>query len=233
MKVISVRVSTKGSTNSFFAKISRNIENKLTLYVYKHPNDNIYLTIAYTPSPLDPGKLFRSMSNIEKSKIISIEKQLGKDESIIVALKERCEFYDLIENYNVFLSIPYIIENGRRVFCVFGDQRNIDKYLENLEAYYGKNNITTKKTTLNECIRLNIGGYVTSYILSTLTKREKEILIKAFDLGYISHRRKTTLEDLSLEIGLAKPTASIMVRKAVEKLVKKILENNNIQDSYN
>ncbi|MGC8982735.1 MAG: helix-turn-helix domain-containing protein [Desulfurococcaceae archaeon] len=62
------------------------------------------------------------------------------------------------------------------------------------------------------------------FVLSTLTEREREVLLRAYRLGYLSPRRKTSLRELSLEVGLAKPTTSIMVRKALRKLVQRVFE---------
>jgi predicted DNA binding protein len=47
------------------------------------------------------------------------------------------------------------------------------------------------------------------FVLSTLTEREREVLLRAYRLGYLSPRRKTSLRELSLEVGLAKPTTRV------------------------
>jgi len=63
----------------------------------------------------------------------------------MIAVKERCEFYELIENYGVTLLSPYIVKGGKRIFCVMGEEEHIEKYIDNLQSYYGKKNITAKR----------------------------------------------------------------------------------------
>ncbi|MEM4953412.1 MAG: helix-turn-helix domain-containing protein [Desulfurococcaceae archaeon] len=143
----------------------------------------------------------------------------------MLALKERCEFYEIVEKYNVTLSVPYMVKDGRRIFCVYGDEDDLEKYIDNLKAFYGEKNILVEKTTPIRCIRRYMHDAIRTYIFSQLTDREKEVLLKAYYDGYISSRRRIKLDELAKQLNITKPAASLMVRKTIEKIVKRLLED--------
>jgi predicted DNA binding protein len=196
------------------------------LFVYRYWREPVYLAIAYTNGILEPEKLKESYQS-EKNKFIKIERLSKSTETCFLAIKERCEFYELIENYNVALSIPYIVRDGKRIFCVYGEESDLDKYIENLKAFYGEKNTVVEKTTPIRCIQGYMHDAMRAYMFSQLTSREKEVLFKAYYNGYISSRRRIKLDELAEQLNITKPTASLMIRKTVEKILKKLLEDDD------
>lgn len=53
-----------------------------------------------------------------------------------------------------------------------------------------------------------------------LTPRQEEALILSFIRGYFDSPRKTNLGSLSKELGVSKPTAYLMIKRAIKKLIK-------------
>ena len=204
--------------------MSEGVGGKAALHVYKQPRSGLYLVAAYFPGTANLAEAFENANRLERSKILRIEKFVAKEGTLVLALKERCEFYGLIENYGIHILTPYVMDGGCRIFCVYGNSEDLEKYIDNLEAYYGKNCVSVKKMSIFECLRSQMRDNIALFVLSTLTEREREVLLRAYRLGYLSPRRKTSLRELSLEVGLAKPTTSIMVGKALRKLVQRVFE---------
>lgn len=226
MKISAVKIMTTSTSRSFFAKLSKYSQTPIYLFVHRYWREPVYLAVAYTNAVLEPEKLKVSYQS-EKNKFIKMERLLNYTETYFLAIKERCEFYELIENYNVTLSIPYIVRDGKRIFCVYGEELDLDKYIENLKAFYGEKNIVVEKTTPIRCIQGYMHDAIRAYIFSQLTSREKEVLLRAYYNGYISSRRRIKLDELAKQLNITKPAASLMIRKTVEKILKKLLENDD------
>lgn len=215
-----VRTAT---SNSFFGKLSKKLDDRVILYVYKHVREPLYYVLAYTPRPVSSETISENLRN-DYSRITKITKHVEARETHILAIKERCEFYELVESYGVILSVPYVIQRGQRIYCIYGELGSMDKYIDNLVAAYGKNNVAVRITDFTTCIDYQIKNIVSSYVMSFLTDKEKQILIKAFESGYISSRRRVKLGELADYLNIAKPTASLMLRRAIEKVIKRIVE---------
>uniref|UniRef100_A0A7C2Z124 DNA-binding protein n=1 Tax=Ignisphaera aggregans TaxID=334771 RepID=A0A7C2Z124_9CREN len=223
-KIQAVMITVTSSPSSIFGRLSRQTGEKINLFVLKHPRESLYYTLVYIPKPIESGIIVDTLRS-QQNKLIKISKHVGVYETFIAALKERCEFYELVERYNVVLSVPYIIYRGLRTYCVYGEQRDVDRYLENLSALYSKGDIVTKRVDLARCMDYLMRNVVDIYLLSFLTDKERQILLKAFESGYISSRRKVNLGELAETLNIAKPTASLMLRRAVEKVLKRIFES--------
>lgn len=218
-----MKITTMSSSRSFFVKLSEETQSSIHLYVYRYQREPLYLAIAHVPKAISPEKIKQSYQG-EKSKFIKIERYLGLNGAYMLALKERCEFYELLEDYNVSISTPYTIRSGRRTFCIYGLESDLEKYIDNLKAFYGEKSVLVEKTTPSRCIQQHVKDTVHVYMLSHLTNREKEVLVKAYDSGYLSSRRRAKLDELAEQLNVSKSTASLMVRKAIEKIVGKLLE---------
>lgn len=222
-RVRAAEVTTLSTVQSFFAKLSRSARSSVELFVY--PYERLYLAIGYLPKTVSREEVHDAMRG-ERSKVLEmrVERSLVPQETYIVALKERCEFYRLLEAYGVTISIPYKISDGRRSFCVLGEKEKLEGYLVNLQSFYGSKSVVYRTARVNECVRRQISELARSFVLSQLTEREMQVLLKAYHSGYISSRRRVDLGELAGMLHIAKPTASLTVRKAIEKLVRSLLD---------
>ncbi len=218
-----MEIATLSTSQSFFAKLSRSVKSSAELFVY--PYEQLYLTIGYLPKAISREEIYNVVRH-EKNKILEIRvaRSLTPGGTYIVVLKERCEFYELLETYDVMISIPYRIYDGRRSFCVFGREEKLERYLDNLRSSYGSRNVVYRASRVDECVRGQMNALVKNLLLSQLTEREMQVLTKAYQSGYLSSRRRADLGELARMLHIAKPTASLTVRKAVEKLVRSLLE---------
>lgn len=222
MRLQAALITTTSSYNSFFVELSRKVSERLSLYVYAHPKDSLYYVIAYIPKPLAWDSISDVMK-VHRENIIRIFRYAHTSETYLVTVKQCCDFYELIEDYNVVISMPYTIYKGRRVYCVYGDGKDVNRYTENVVAKYGRKNVVIRKADPITCISYQMRNIVSSYTFTILTEKEKQLLIKAFESGYISSRRRISLEELAEALSITKPTASLMLRKAIEKIVRRLI----------
>jgi len=217
-----MKIITQAPSQSIFTSLSKEVKDTLYIYVFPDSKEKTYLTFVYTPSHVSGSKIgYKSRRGVISVKVLPRGLRAG---TYIVALKEKCEFVELIERYDITLSLPYSISNGKRSLCVYGEVENLERCVDNLRAYYGAKNVHAEKIPLIYCLEQQARSIINAYILSYLTEREREFLLKACTVGYMSQRRRAKLSDLAGNLNVSKPTASLMIRKAIEKIVKRLLE---------
>lgn len=227
LKIKSYYVEARASSESMFANISRQVSNPLILYVDRDNRSSLYFVAAYLPSRRieNISSVVKDLRGRERSKIITFKEYASPSGNLAVALKESCEFLQLLYSYNVKLTLPYMIHRGIRKFCVYGDSRDIEKYLDNLIAYYGSKNVSSREIDVPKCFELSFLRATKDVLLSSLTPRELEILWKAFYTGYLHQpKRSGGLGAVSSSVGLSKPATSIILRKALRKMLSRLLE---------
>ncbi|WP_350309098.1 helix-turn-helix domain-containing protein [Ignisphaera cupida] len=86
-----------------------------------------------------------------------------------------------------------------------------------------KNIAFIAKSLLN-CVKDIVHEIAKSYTLSILTRRELEILLKAYETGYIlAPRRSRGLKKLSQLLGLSKLSIYVTLRKAINKIIEEVI----------
>jgi predicted DNA binding protein len=224
MGLVSYVVKTSSSTGSLFVGMSREVSSPLLLHVNSLGN-SLYLVTVYTHEliPLSVIKEFYGRS--EKSRIVSMSRYVSENLSILTVVKERCEFLELAKGYNVVIQSPYIVHRGSRIYCITGYREPVDKYIDNLQSYYGRRNVIVKRGNPARCLEDIVKIAIRNFLFSKLTPRELYILSRAYEEAYISARRGVRLSNLAKRLGLSKPTTSIMLRKALGKLLKDLFED--------
>jgi predicted DNA binding protein len=119
--------------------------------------------------------------------------------------------------------MPYIISAGSRLFYVIGEDNNVERFIGNMLSYYGSKNVFLKRLQVSEVIHRHVKAITRYFATSPLTKKEFEVLTKAFLEGFFSERRDVKLSDVAKSLGLSKPATSIMIRKALRKVLGSIL----------
>lgn len=228
MKLKTYFITTKASSESLFASISRRVVDPLVLYVDRDEKSKLYFVAFFTRTSQAGliSETLRNTSSREKSKIVSLREYKNPLSYFALVLKDSCEFLQLFTSYNVKLVVPYTIQRGFRKFCVFGYSTDVEKYLDNLKAYYGDKNVYVEKTLVSKCFEHALLGASRHMLFSELTTRELQVLYKAYQTGYIVQPRKSGgLDTFSKTIGVSKPAASIILKKAIGKVFKKIFED--------
>lgn len=221
-KIRAAVISITTSSGSFFVELSKRIDENISLYVYRQPRDSLYYVLAYIPKPITSNIIIESARNYHNN-MLRMTRHTYPQETLLMTVKQRCEFYELIENYNVVVSVPYAVYRGRRFYCVYGEARDVEKYIDNVIARYNRKNVIVKKIPPLSCITYQMKNAINTYVLSSLTDKEIQLITKALESGYLSSRRRVSLEELAESLSIAKPTASLMLRKAIEKILKRLM----------
>ncbi|MEM1696055.1 MAG: hypothetical protein QW764_03255 [Desulfurococcaceae archaeon] len=135
------------------------------------------------------SKAVKNLRGKEKTKIIALKEFKNSTSYFALALKDSCEFLELLTLYNVKLVVPYTIHRGFRKFCVIGYATNIEKHLDN----YGEKNVHVKNSGLQQRFVQTLITELHNILLSELTPREIHVLYKGYATGYIvqSIKRRT------------------------------------------
>ena len=114
----------------------------------------------------------------------------------------------------IFYETPAYLEGNRLVFSILGEKKALSSFL------------TSFKKIVGDLIVLQIQDYTYNDegILSELTDRQKEILIKAKQLGFYEIPRKITTLELAEEFGISKTAILEHLRKAEGKIMMRVIQ---------
>jgi len=113
-------------------------------------------------------------------------------------------------------TTPFEKSLERVVVSIIGSEANLNRYIEFVDGMEGFGkiaNITYQKATTPD-----------RDILSSLTDRQREVMLKAKSTGYYDYPRKVSSEKIAEEMGISKATFIEHLRKAEQRLVNTLLE---------
>lgn len=114
---------------------------------------------------------------------------------------------------DVIYTLPYYgTSDLMRISCI-GETESINK-AKKFMGMLGETNI----------ISVTPATFSDFNLLSVLTEKQKDIMIKAKKLGYYEYPRKVNANDLSEELGISKATTIEHLRKAEMRLISNLLE---------
>jgi predicted DNA binding protein len=224
MVLVSYEILVSSVSSSLFAEFSRKVSSPLMLFVIRDSRSSLFLTFAFLPERPSNNVLdevFRCSR--ESKKVVKVSRYLVKGGMSLIVFKERCEFLDLLHSYNVQVLMPYMISAGSRLFYVIGENNNVERFIDNILGYYGSRNVFLKRLQVSEVVYRHVKTVARYFATSSLTEKEFEVLTKAFLEGFLSERRNIKLSDVAKSLGLSKPATSIMIRKALRKVLGSIL----------
>ena len=112
---------------------------------------------------------------------------------------------------DIIFDKPSYVNLEKIVLSVTGSDLNL-KLFEKFIYLFGKCEILSVKNT----------DYVGNNLLVDLTKKQKEIYLKAKELGYYNYPRKVSLNGLSGSFGISKSTLIEHLRKIENKILNRI-----------
>lgn len=115
----------------------------------------------------------------------------------------------------IFYETPAYLEGNRLVFSILGEKKALSSFLTLLKRITGDLTI----------LRIQDHTYNDESVLSELTDRQKEILIKAKQSGYYEIPRKITTMELAKEFGISKTAILEHLRKAERKIMMRVAIN--------
>jgi len=222
--LIPVSITITKYHKSLLAKLSTYLTKPLYVEVYKHPEISKYVVLAYT-SDENLCSYFQKVRKMFSYKVIGVSCDSSAEASYFVALKSKCEFYELLEKHGIIVLMPYVFRNGSRYFNALVERSKLESFISDLQSWYGKKNVYVKKMK-----SMDIAKKIYSDIsklekgLRKLTEGEIRALKLALQMGYFDIPRKITLHHLGYELGLSKATVETHLRKALKKILGSIQE---------
>jgi hypothetical protein len=138
----------------------------------------------------------------------------GNKYTCIVKVKVPKEFRKMMRDFKLDLiwTTPSLVSEEKYVISCIGEEDELRKFLEFIKGIGTITNISFKKASYQE-----------HDILSTLTQKQREIIITAKQNGYYDMPRKISSEELSKKVGISKATLLEHLRKAEVRLMENIL----------
>jgi predicted DNA binding protein len=113
----------------------------------------------------------------------------------------------------IFYETPAYLDNDRLVFSILGEKDALSSFLKLVKKTVGDPTI----------LRVQDHTFRDESLLSGLTERQKEILIKAKQLGYYEIPRKISSLDLAKEFNISKSAVLEHLRKAEGKIMVRVI----------
>ncbi len=131
------------------------------------------------------------------------------------------EISRFIGRFDLKLEYPIIFDGNTCQFGVIGSPEELNNILKTArEIGWGFEILSLQKYN-----PLDLNA------LSKLTKKQKEILLQAYDNGYFDHPRKINAEQLARKIGIHKTTLLDHLHKAERQLIRNIIGEKKINRS--
>lgn len=122
-----------------------------------------------------------------------------------------------IEQFDLKLDYPIIFDGNKCQFGIIGSSEELNNILKTArEIGWGFEILSVQK----------YDPLVTN-AFRKLTKKQKEILIRAYDNGYFDYPRKINAEQLARKIGIHKTTLLNHLHKAEKRLISNIIGGKN------
>lgn len=114
--------------------------------------------------------------------------------------------------YELFMEDPIEFFEDRTILKIIGEKKNLARFKKSIDKSF--------KTKI-----LGIERYIPnkSSILLSLTPKQRETLLKAYQMGYYSIPRKTTLLEIGKTMNVSDSAAREHLRKSENKIINLIL----------
>lgn len=116
----------------------------------------------------------------------------------------------IMEEMKVFFNWPVILEPGRIQIRWIGYLDDISRVMELFKEFRMEETITS------------IVDYdpTVEGALESLTEKQHDVLLEAYQKGFFDDRRKVTINELARERGVSAPSYMLTLRRALRNLVK-------------
>jgi len=147
----------------------------------------------------------------EEIKLILCRKKLGETEKALYETRS-------------FLGGPVIIKKGVRYYPVVVESYKHGKRLEELtKKYFGSQDVNVLFKILDDSVEILFT--TVDDIISTLSEKEKECLLSAYELGYFEWPRIHDATEISKHLNISRTTFHEHMRKAEKKIVRYIYKS--------
>lgn len=153
-------------------------------------------------------------------KIIDVIEQKDTTYTCLIKVKyeedsiflKKLQFLHILMAENIIFDLPFLLSREKIVFSLITDNDFLKKLLKAFKSLGLIRSVSFLNPTFTD-----------TTVLSSLTDRQKEIIIAAQKHGYYKTPRKITLEELSKKLGISKSTAVEHLQKAENQIFSHLL----------
>jgi predicted DNA binding protein len=169
---------------------------------YRAGETALELGEVLTEQPEEAVEATRSHSSIRNHEVLESE----SDRVLTKYETTDTDLYAFVEASSLTIEFPVDVQNGWYEFDLTGTREELDRLQEYLDA-------VPLSYELLSLVRTTAAG-------GLLTDRQRELLEAGVRLGYFEVPRGCTLAELSDEVGIDKSTASTVLRRGENRLLK-------------
>jgi hypothetical protein len=162
-----------------------------------------------------PGASIETIGPSETMEVVNVLEEKEGEAIVLVKAKAPPEFEQMAKRFDLDLAwtTPMKVNRERIVYSFIGDDASIRQMVQLLRTFGETISFSVQEASFNG-----------PQMLSSLTPRQKELLLQAKRLGYYSYPRKSNAGDLAKAVGLSRSTVVEHLRKAEIRLLNHALE---------
>ena len=163
---------------------------------------------------LRDGSSLSDLENLRLFEILDMIKSDGNKYTCLTRARIPPEFirFNKMLDVDLIWDTPLMIAEDKFVVSVIGNKDGLKKVLEVIKMVGKPENIIVQSSTYQE-----------HNILSCLTDRQKEIILKAKKYGYYDYPRRINGDQLAQSVGISKAVTIEHLRKAEARIMSNIL----------
>jgi hypothetical protein len=166
---------------------------------------------------MKPGHRPEEMKILGEVKLLKIMKQEGDVYTCLAwgrADKKTIKLMHWlkIKDLDVIYDLPFFVSKDKFVFSAIGENDDLKRLLKVMKLMGKVRSTHFQKATFTE-----------HNILSCLTDKQKEVVVKARKMGYYDYPKKVSSQDLADNLGISRATTIEHLRKAESRLMETIL----------
>jgi predicted DNA binding protein len=162
-----------------------------------------------------PGGSVIANGSLGVMEIVNVIEEKENEAVVLVKAKAPPEFEHMAKEFDLDLvwTTPMKVTRDKIVYSFMGDDGSIRKMVQLLK-------------TFGETVKLSVqeASFSGSEMLSSLTPKQRELMLEAKRLGYYNYPRSVSANDLAKAVGLSRSTVVEHLRKAEIRLLDQLLE---------
>lgn len=162
-----------------------------------------------------PGGSVSNNGSLGVMEIVNVIEEKENEAVVLVKAKTPPEFEGMTRKFDLDLvwTTPMKVNREKIVYSFIGEDETIRRMVQLLKTFGD-----TAKLSIQEA------SFDNTELLSSLTEKQKELLLEAKRLGYYNYPRSVSAADLAKSVGLSRSTVVEHLRKAEIRLLNQVLD---------
>lgn len=162
------------------------------------------------------GGSVQSNGSLGVMEVINVIEKNEGEAVVLVKARAPPEFEQMSKDFDLDLiwTTPMKVNRDKIVYSFIGDDGSIRKMVQLLKTFGETTKLSVQDVTFHG-----------SEMLSSLTPKQRELMLEAKRLGYYNYPRSVSATDLAKATGLSRSTVVEHLRKAEIRLLDRLLED--------